>query len=354
MTCGPRTDRPPTYKNIRLIYFTCLFQKPINCFCIFENLLRSLLRFISCYLLGVVLLIDPVPRILHTKNVDLKLLDHLLHQRLRQSDIFSVCVEMNENLLALAFEIQAWDKVLWLVAWCLFFEPYKLLLFIDLLPLILLLLVLLWLQLFYLIQCRFALHWYRTLLYIKRIRAWYRSHDRFSEARVSMAHSFWSVDSSLIPWRIRLVQLSRKHHLSRYRVEMLCSLWNFDATFSLIALLVQVLQGFQILCFHQVYRLLILSFGLNWHLILNVSWKAWRLSILQYSISLLSWMESIFHLLVTFLLYFRILCTVPPLYGIEVVKSHITAQLRQSRKAILRLLLYDIREKLLWHAGWRH
>lgn len=353
MTCGPRTDRSSAHENVRLIDFARFSQKPVYRLSIFENLLCSLLRFIPWDRLGIVLLVNTVARILHTNDVDLQLLDHLLHQWLSQSDILSVGVKMNEHLFALSLEIETWHKVLGLVAWCLFFESYQLLLFIDLLPLVLFLLELLWLQLLDRILCRFALHWYRTFLHIERVWAWDRSYLRFSKTWFSVTQPLWSVNRGLISWWIRFVQFSGKHHLSWYWVEVLRSLWNPDSTFSLITFLIQILQRFQILCLHQVHSFLILPFGWYWHLILNISRKPWRFPILQYSISLLHQIRMMF-VRVHASLPVSVLSAIPPLYGIEIIKPHITAQLRQSRQTVLDFLLDDIRKELFGHASRRH
>lgn len=260
---------------------------------------------------------------------------------------------MNEYLFAFSLEIETWHEVLRLMTWCLFFESYQLLLFIDLLPLVLFLLELLWLQLLDLIQRCFALHWYCTFLHIERVRAWDRSYLWFSKTWFSVTQPLWSVICALISWWIRFVQFSGKHHLSWYWVEVLRSLWNFDSTFSLITFLIQILQGFQILCFHQVHSLLILPFGWYWHLILNISRKPRRLPILQYSISLLHQIRMMFVRVHASLLVL-VLSVIPPLYRIEIIKPHITAQLRQSRQTVLHFLLDDIREELFGHASRRH
>ena len=82
-----------------------IFEEIVDGLSILKNLLGPLLglSFIEIRLV----LVNPIARVLHADYVHPQFLHQLVHQRLRQGNVLSVCMKMYHHFLALALEEEA-------------------------------------------------------------------------------------------------------------------------------------------------------------------------------------------------------------------------------------------------------
>ena len=94
MAGGSRPNTPSGYNNIALCHLASIFQKFINNFCIFENLL--------CPPVGLVfeleILVNAVAWIFHTYNTDFEFTRDPLEEFFTQADVLAVGVEVEHHL----------------------------------------------------------------------------------------------------------------------------------------------------------------------------------------------------------------------------------------------------------------
>ena len=113
MTSWARSYRSATYENLIVPQIELVFQEIVHRLCILKNLLRPLLGL--SFVKVCLILVYAVARVLHADNIDSQFLNQLAHQWLSQGNVFSVCVEMDHDFLALTLEEEARYEVVRIV-----------------------------------------------------------------------------------------------------------------------------------------------------------------------------------------------------------------------------------------------
>jgi len=103
VTCWSRADRPATNDDVFLLGVQLSLQKLVDLFSVVQYLLRSL-SLSGC--------VDTISWIFYTQNIQASLLYNPVHQRLRQTDVFAISMEMDHDFLGRSLKIKTGYEVL--------------------------------------------------------------------------------------------------------------------------------------------------------------------------------------------------------------------------------------------------